>query len=132
MLRHEKASCVDEGSLIFVLITLQQAGNSHRRKLPEPTLSPDHTSDSDHHDCDADSEPGCVRCHVTEPEICCDIHNPTAFAQYESYIPRPSRPPRPSRLPKYTKDKYDYKLERALEDWREEKTKDVYGWASYA
>lgn len=23
-----------------------------------------------------------------------------------------------------------YELERALEDWREEKTKDVYGWAS--
>jgi hypothetical protein len=88
-------------------------------------------ADSDHHDCDSDSEQGCVRCHVTGPVICCDIHNLTAFAEYESYIPKPPRPPQPSRLPRYTKDEHDREFQEALHDWREleEKTKDVYGWA---
>ncbi|KAF8548114.1 hypothetical protein OG21DRAFT_1423656, partial [Imleria badia] len=43
-------------------------------------------------------------------------------------VPRPPRIAKPSRLPKYTKEKHDYELEDALENWREEKTRDVYGW----
>ena len=88
------------------------------------------TSVSDR-DCNADSEQGCVQCHVMEPAIssCCDIHDPTAFLPYDSHVQRPPCIPKPSRLPKYTKDEHDYELALALDDWRVEKTKEVYGWA---
>ncbi|KIJ09489.1 hypothetical protein PAXINDRAFT_17430 [Paxillus involutus ATCC 200175] len=64
-----------------------------------------------------------------EPAVCCDIHKPTAFSQYDSNIPKPARSAQRSRLPKYTKGKHDYDLQDALHDWREEKTADMYGWA---
>ncbi|KAI5983341.1 P-loop containing nucleoside triphosphate hydrolase protein [Pisolithus albus] len=84
---------------------------------------------SDHHECNRDNAEGCPRCHVMEPVVCCDIHNPPEFASYDTPNPKVPRVTQRSRLPKYTKDKNDLDLENALLDWREEKTAAVYGWA---
>ncbi|KIO12249.1 hypothetical protein M404DRAFT_20077 [Pisolithus tinctorius Marx 270] len=85
--------------------------------------------ESDHHECNSADTQGCTRCNIMEPAICCDVHNPTDFSSYETHIPKTPCATQHSRLPKYTKDKYDYKLESALLDWCDEKTSAVYGWA---
>ncbi|KIK18680.1 hypothetical protein PISMIDRAFT_14176 [Pisolithus microcarpus 441] len=63
------------------------------------------------------------------PTVCCDIHDPSAFSSFDSLLPKPTHAPQRSHLLKYTKDKYDCKLEEALLDWHEEKTVAIYGWA---
>ncbi|KAI6117852.1 hypothetical protein EDD16DRAFT_1480984 [Pisolithus croceorrhizus] len=84
---------------------------------------------SDHHECNSDNAQGCPRCHVMEPVVCCNIHNPPEFASYDAPNPKAPRAAQRSCLPKYTKDKSNLDLENALLDWREEKTATVYGWA---
>ncbi|KAF9235830.1 hypothetical protein BU15DRAFT_77554 [Melanogaster broomeanus] len=43
---------------------------------------------------------------------------------------KPPAQPRRSRLPKYTRERSDYNLDEALQDWREDKTAAVFGWAA--
>ncbi|KAI6097400.1 hypothetical protein EV401DRAFT_1879803, partial [Pisolithus croceorrhizus] len=83
----------------------------------------------DHHECNRDNAQGCLRCHIMEPVICCDIHNPPEFASYDTPNPKAPQAAQHSCLPKYMKDKSDLDLENALLDWHEEKTAAVYSWA---
>ncbi|KAI6100667.1 hypothetical protein EDD16DRAFT_1492516, partial [Pisolithus croceorrhizus] len=84
---------------------------------------------SDHHKCSSNNAQGCPHCHVMEPVICCDIHNPSEFASYDTPNPKAPQGAQHSCLPKYMKEKSDYDLEDALLDWHEEKTAAMYGWA---
>ncbi|KAI6103603.1 hypothetical protein F5141DRAFT_1007446, partial [Pisolithus sp. B1] len=84
---------------------------------------------SDHHECNTDNVQGCPCCHVMEPTVCCDIHNPSDFASYDSPNSKVPRVTQRSHLLKYMKDENDYDLENALLTWHEEKTVAIYGWA---
>ncbi|KAI6097501.1 hypothetical protein F5141DRAFT_1011223, partial [Pisolithus sp. B1] len=84
---------------------------------------------SDHHKCNTDNVQGCPHCHIMEPTVCCDIHNPSDFASYNSPNSKVPRVTQHSHLPKYTKDENDYDLEDTLLTWHEEKTVAVYRWA---
>ncbi|KAI6111626.1 hypothetical protein EDD16DRAFT_1444880, partial [Pisolithus croceorrhizus] len=84
---------------------------------------------SDHHECNTDNMQGCPCCHIMEPIVCCNIHNPSDFASYDPPNSKVPRVTQCSHLPKYTKDDNDYDLENALLTWHEEKTVAIYGWA---
>ncbi|KIK12850.1 hypothetical protein PISMIDRAFT_120112 [Pisolithus microcarpus 441] len=112
----------------YLINASERSGVECRRKVFD-TCFDNAAAESDHLECNNGDVLGCRRCNVVAPATCCDIHNPSAFSSFESHLPKPPRMSQRSRLPKYTKDKYDYKLEEALLDWREDKTVAVYGWA---
>lgn len=86
---------------------------------------------SDHLKCDTSHKDGCSHCHTMKPTICCNLHHPSEFSLYNSDIGlnKPQCNSKCSRILKYTRDNYDLTLQDALEDWQEEKTAMVYGWA---
>lgn len=60
--------------------------------------------------------------------MCCDIHHPLAFSSSDPIIVhQPPRLPIRSQLAKYTMGPQECKLCEALEDWRDEKTVEIYG-----
>ncbi|KIK77554.1 hypothetical protein PAXRUDRAFT_166468 [Paxillus rubicundulus Ve08.2h10] len=124
--QHKKDSDV---GINFIINAESHSGLMCQRKVFDVCFD-NATADSDHCKCNSNNMQGCPQCHVMEPNICCDIHNHPAFLPYKSHISKPPRTAQRSHLPKYTKDKYDYKLEEALQDWQESKTTMVYGWAS--
>ena len=63
-----------------------------------------------------------------QPLVCCDIHHPSEFLAYDSNIQKPAAHSR-SRIQKYPKEKHNFMLQDALDDWHDEKTTAVYGWA---
>ncbi|KAI6037239.1 hypothetical protein BKA83DRAFT_4041397, partial [Pisolithus microcarpus] len=85
--------------------------------------------ESDHHECNDSDMSGCPRCKITAPATCCNIHDASAFSTFGSLLPKPPRASQCSHLPKYTKDKKDYKLEEVLLDWHKDKTVAIYRWA---
>ncbi|KAG1785091.1 uncharacterized protein HD556DRAFT_1250440 [Suillus plorans] len=85
-------------------------------------------SDSDHLDCNTDRPSGCDRCCLAKPTICCDIHHPNHFTQCTSHIEKTATMLPRSRIAKYEKTKNNFALQDVLDEWREQKTVDVYGW----
>ncbi|KAG2109076.1 hypothetical protein BD769DRAFT_1365704, partial [Suillus cothurnatus] len=81
----------------------------------------------DHLACDQSSSYGCSHCTPITPNVCCDIHRPSAFPSFDTLISQPPKLPNHSRLPNYTMGPKEYKLCEALEDWREEKMAEKYG-----
>ncbi|KAI6000634.1 hypothetical protein EDD15DRAFT_2193205 [Pisolithus albus] len=112
----------------YLINASERSGINCRRKVFDTCFN-NAAAESDHHECNNSEMSGCPRCNIVAPSTCCDIHNPSAFASFDPHLPKPARASPRSRLPKFTKDKYDYKLEGALLDWREDKTVAVYGWA---
>ena len=88
------------------------------------------TADSDHLECDPQSAEGCSHCHIMQPTVCCDIHDPSAFSSFEADAPCTSRATQRSRLPKYMQTVQDRALGDALHGWREDKTSALFGWAA--
>ncbi|KAG2100864.1 hypothetical protein BD769DRAFT_1312260, partial [Suillus cothurnatus] len=86
-------------------------------------------AESDHHKCDTLETPGCLRCLITQSNICCDIHTPAYFVPFISTIPKQQKQPSRSRLAKFHMALLDLKLTDALDDWREEATIKLYGHA---
>ncbi|KAG1862650.1 P-loop containing nucleoside triphosphate hydrolase protein [Suillus subluteus] len=80
----------------------------------------------DHLACDQ-TITGCSRCAPVTPNVCCDIHHPSAFPLFDTLIPQPPKVPNHSRLPNYSMGPKEYELCEALEDWREEKMAEKYG-----
>ncbi|KIN93626.1 hypothetical protein M404DRAFT_170778 [Pisolithus tinctorius Marx 270] len=119
---------LDLGVDLLINAADERLGVGCRRKVFDVCFN-NAAAESDHHECNSADTQGCTRCNIMEPAICCDVHNPTDFSSYETHIPKTPRATQCSRLPKYMKDKYDYKLESALLDWCDEKTSAVYGWA---
>ncbi|KIK73892.1 hypothetical protein PAXRUDRAFT_177247 [Paxillus rubicundulus Ve08.2h10] len=76
-------------------------------------------ADTDYLECDTTNSQGCARCRVTQPLICCNIHHPSEVSAYDSNIQKK----------KYTKEKHNFMLQDALDNWRDAKTIIVYGWA---
>ncbi|KAI5995606.1 hypothetical protein EDD15DRAFT_2164647 [Pisolithus albus] len=112
----------------YLINASERSGVNCRRKVFD-TCFDNAAAELDHRECNNGDMSGCPRCNIVAPAICCDIHHPSAFSSFEPHLPKPPRASPRSRLPKFTKDKYDYKLEEALLDWREDKTVAVYGWA---
>ncbi|KAG1724446.1 uncharacterized protein EDB91DRAFT_1062838, partial [Suillus paluster] len=83
--------------------------------------------DLSHLICDPSDAEGCSHCAPVIPIVCCDIHHPLAFSSSDTVIPQPPRLPIHSRLAKYTMGPQEYKLCEALEDWRDQKTVEIYG-----
>ncbi|KAG2139340.1 hypothetical protein DEU56DRAFT_735728 [Suillus clintonianus] len=80
----------------------------------------------DHLACDQTNY-GCSCCAPMTPDVCCDIHHPSAFLLFDTHIPQPPKLPNRSRLPNYAMGPKEYELCEALEDWREEKMAEKYG-----
>ncbi|KIK83705.1 hypothetical protein PAXRUDRAFT_153069 [Paxillus rubicundulus Ve08.2h10] len=94
-----------------------------------PILTDPYFSESDYLKCNPDNEQGCTCCRLTQPVVCCGIHHPDTFVSYSSHIPKPPAIPTCSCLQPYTKVRQDLMLQDVLDDWCEEKTIAVYGWA---
>ncbi|KAG2142784.1 uncharacterized protein EDB93DRAFT_1088757, partial [Suillus bovinus] len=86
-------------------------------------------AESDHHQCDALSETGCLWCLITQSSVCCDIHTPEYFAQFTSAIPKQQKQISCSCLVKFSMTSLDLKLVDALEDWQEETAIKLYGYS---
>lgn len=86
---------------------------------------------SDHTQCNPALSAGCSRCHPPPSRLCCDLHNPSSFDNFIVPIQKVARAPVHSRLNEYKMTPMDMKLYNVLEDWREEKTITVYGWAHF-
>ncbi|KIM70516.1 hypothetical protein SCLCIDRAFT_12461 [Scleroderma citrinum Foug A] len=85
---------------------------------------------SDHLECDPHSAEGCTCCHIMQPTVCCDIHDPSVFSSFEADIPHTSRAAQQFHPPKYTQMEQDRALGDALHNWREDKTSALFGWAA--
>jgi superfamily II DNA/RNA helicase len=85
------------------------------------------------HLCNRSQPQGCERCGNTLPNnnLCCDIHSPSLSNSF--FIPpqKVGQAPRRSRI---SKDEMtipdDIPLLEGLENWREHKTEEEYGWAA--
>ena len=109
-----------------VLIMLQLVGNSCTCGCNALTS----TTDSNHLECDPHSAQGCSCCHIMQPTVCCDIHDPSVFSLFEADVPRMSQTTQWSYGTKYTQTEQDHMLGDAIHDWREEKTSAIFGWAT--
>ncbi|KIK26864.1 hypothetical protein PISMIDRAFT_94194 [Pisolithus microcarpus 441] len=112
----------------YLINASEHSGVGCQRKVFD-TCFDNTAAESDHHECNDSNMSGCPCCNVTSPATCCDIHDPSVFSSFGSHLPKPPQASPHSCLPKYTKNKYNYKLEEALLDWHEDKMVAVYGWA---
>ncbi|KAG2065821.1 hypothetical protein BDR04DRAFT_972575, partial [Suillus decipiens] len=103
------------------------AGLMCHRKVFDVSFNND-AANSDHLDCNTERPSGCDRCCLAKPTICYDIHNPNHFTQYTSHIEKIATMLPCSHIAKYNKTKNDFALQDALDEWREQKTVEVYGW----
>jgi hypothetical protein len=63
-----------------------------RREPFDLLFENDKCSASDHFRCDTDSLTGCERCRPKTASICCDLHNPSAFAAFAPPAAPPALP----------------------------------------
>jgi hypothetical protein len=80
-----------------------------------------------HHECNLEVPDGCVRCSPKPSRLCCDLHNPTAFAYIASPAVKSAHQPPSSSLAKYKDNEIDQTLRCDLEAWRCKETANVYG-----
>ncbi|KAG1736671.1 P-loop containing nucleoside triphosphate hydrolase protein [Suillus paluster] len=114
-------------SMDYLINAEKCTGLMCRRKVFDISFDND-TADSDHLDCNTEQASGCERCCLSQPTICCDIHHPDHFTQYTSHIEKPTTMPQRCRITKYEKTTKDFTFQDALDEWREQKTVEVYGW----
>ena len=70
---------------------------------------------------------GCQRCAPIPSSLCCDIHHPDYLTlDAIATVPRPRVPAR-SRRTKFTMGPKEFELSEALEDWREQKMRNIHG-----
>ncbi|KIK80902.1 hypothetical protein PAXRUDRAFT_157387, partial [Paxillus rubicundulus Ve08.2h10] len=81
----------------------------------------------DHHMCEPSIPEGCSCCSPTTATTCCDIHHPDMFNIFDTVFTQPPKLQNHSRLSKFEMEPREYELDDALEDWRNQKTKNVYG-----
>lgn len=72
---------------------------------------------------------GCQRCCPKPSQLCCDLHNPTAFVHLHVPPSKPSRQPARSAIPAYENNSKDDLLRVDIETWRCEEMKRMYGTA---
>ncbi|KAG0694255.1 P-loop containing nucleoside triphosphate hydrolase protein [Suillus ampliporus] len=110
-----------------LLINANYRGVGCRRKVFNIQFD-NESADSSHLISNASDAEGCSRCAPIIPKVCCDIHHPLAFSLFNPIIvPQLPRLPIRSRLAKYTMGPQEFKLCEALEDWRDQKTVEIYG-----
>ncbi|KAG1883258.1 hypothetical protein F4604DRAFT_1879014 [Suillus subluteus] len=124
---HRKRRELDLG-MDYLINADKRTGLLCRRKVFDVCFD-NEAADFDHHNCDPEHIMGCLRCLISQAVVCCDIHHPDHFATYSSPTDEPSTISRHSRITKYKQEAPDLALQDALDDWREEKTISIYGWA---
>ncbi|KAG1779314.1 hypothetical protein EV702DRAFT_1195288 [Suillus placidus] len=123
--RQKKEKELDQA--MDLLINANYRGVGCRRKIFNIQFD-NGSADSSHLICDTSDAEGCSHCGPIIPKVCCDIHHPLAFSSFDPIIvPQPPRLPIRSRLAKYTMGPQEFKLCEALEDWRDQKTVEIYG-----
>ncbi|KAG1888914.1 uncharacterized protein F5891DRAFT_966066 [Suillus fuscotomentosus] len=123
--RQKKEKELDQA--MDLLINANYHGVGCRRKVFNIQFD-NGSADSSHLICDPSDEEGCSRCAPTNSKVCCDIHHPLAFSSFDPIVAyQPPRLPMRSRLAKYTMESQEHKLCKALEDWRDQKTVEIYG-----
>ena len=70
---------------------------------------------------------GCSRCSPRLSQLCCDIHNPTAFERFDVAVTKSGRQPPRSSIAKYASNETDDGLRLDLESWRHDEMKRQYG-----
>ncbi|KAI5996710.1 hypothetical protein EDD15DRAFT_2124799, partial [Pisolithus albus] len=103
------------------LINANSRGVTCRRLIVETFFGSNLDKDINHTACEPSHPQGCVRCVLTTPLVCCDLHNPTAFSFVDILPPVTIKNAARSHLSKYTMDERELALCDALEDWREAK-----------
>ncbi|KAI6127491.1 hypothetical protein EV401DRAFT_1854340 [Pisolithus croceorrhizus] len=112
----------------FLINAEKQMGMMCQRMVSDVCFN-NAAAETDHQECNSDNMQGCSCCHIMEPPIHCDIHNPLNFVSYDSPNPKAPQVTQHSHLPKYMKDKNNYDLEQAFLTWCKEKTVATYRWA---
>ncbi|KIM61143.1 hypothetical protein SCLCIDRAFT_122899, partial [Scleroderma citrinum Foug A] len=82
----------------------------------------------DHLSCQSGQPLGCDCCHICEPVVFCDIHNPEEFIGQMAHMSKFPPAPQHSQIRKYTWESSDHSHHEALDNWHEEKTILEYGW----
>ncbi|KAG1842096.1 hypothetical protein C8R48DRAFT_619786 [Suillus tomentosus] len=113
----------------YLINAEKRAGLNCRRKVFNVCFDNNDIVESDHLCCDSSQSLGCKRCCVSQPSICCDIHNPDHFDFLDTNVSKPPPLPQRSRLPKFQMTGSDFTLRTTLNNWREQKAISVYGWA---
>ncbi|KAG2033585.1 hypothetical protein BDR03DRAFT_871663 [Suillus americanus] len=114
-------------SMDYLINAEKRTGLMCRRKVFDVSFDND-AADSDHLDCNTEQPSGCERCCLTQPTICCDIHHPNYFTLYTSHVTKPTTMLPRSHISKYEKTANDFTFQDALDEWREQKVVEVYGW----
>ncbi|KAH9911457.1 P-loop containing nucleoside triphosphate hydrolase protein [Fomitopsis serialis] len=84
----------------------------------------------DHRECDDNLPSGCSRCAPMTSIVCCDLCDPTAFAELTISGTRSTRALRKSTIKKYNPAQQERDLRHALLKWRDEETVRVVGAAA--
>ncbi|KIK78749.1 hypothetical protein PAXRUDRAFT_163135 [Paxillus rubicundulus Ve08.2h10] len=113
----------------YLINAANRAGLKCRRKVFDICFY-NSTAESDHLLCNSNTAEGCARCCIPTPTVCCDLHNPQDFSSFSFMQSKPPAQLQCSRLPKYTCERSDYNLHKALQDWCEDKTAAIFGWAA--
>lgn len=103
---------------------MKRVSSSSSLNLPRQT---NEALDSLHHECDPDVPNGCMRCGPKQGSLCCDLHNPAAFAHLTVPAVKSARQPACSSIVGYEASETDSALRHDLDDWRCKETEKVYG-----
>jgi hypothetical protein len=82
--------------------------------------------------CNPESNTGCDRCRLSTPTICCDLHDPPAFAQFANLdIESQPRKKQKAAVKTYTPTPLDIQLKIRLHEWRVTSAKQDHSRAEY-
>ena len=80
-----------------------------------------------HHQCNVDQIEGCQCCRPKQTRLCCDLHNPDAFAHIQVPVIKSNQKAPCSSIPAHQVNETDAALCHDLEDWRCMEMEKLYG-----